>query len=146
MNERRNCLPGAFHTFFRWVLLWKFHMVSNDGCCINKNTFASGVDCAKALPIGKKCKYGQWALSCVVARACSIRCHTDGNARFTTMSVHVKKNCAKRKNLVAHFLLTVREVLGAEGVDMVPGDLNGTAHTKLSALPTSGVKSQAIPT
>ena len=23
MNERRNCLPGAFHTSFRWVLLWE---------------------------------------------------------------------------------------------------------------------------
>ena len=33
------------------------------------------------------------------------------------MSVHVNNNCAKRKNLVAH-LLTVREVLAAEGVDM----------------------------
>ena len=61
------------------------------------------------------------------------------------MSVHVNNNCAKRKNLVANFLLTVREVLAAEGVDMVSGDLNRTAHTKLSALPTSGVKSQAIP-
>ena len=60
------------------------------------------------------------------------------------MSVHVNNNCAKRKNLVANFLLTVREVLAAEGVDMVPGDLNRTAHTKLSALPTSGVKGQAI--
>ena len=33
------------------------------------------------------------------------------------MSVHVNNNCAKRKNLVAH-LLTVLEVLAAEGVDM----------------------------
>ena len=57
------------------------------------------------------------------------------------MSVHVNNNCAK----VAHFLLTVREVLAAEGVDMVLGDLNGTANIKLSALPTSGVKGQAIP-
>ena len=60
------------------------------------------------------------------------------------MSVHVNNNCAKRKNLVAH-LLTVREVLAAEGVYMVSGDLNGTANTKLSGLPTSGVKGQAIP-
>ena len=28
---------------------------------------------------------------------------------------------------------------------MVSGDLNGTANTKLSGLPTSGVKGQAIP-
>ena len=28
---------------------------------------------------------------------------------------------------------------------MVLGDLNGTANTKLSGLPTSGVKGQAIP-
>ena len=33
------------------------------------------------------------------------------------MSAHVNNNCAKRKNLVAN-LLTVREVLAAEGVDM----------------------------
>ena len=61
------------------------------------------------------------------------------------MSVHVNNNCAKRKNLVANFLLTVRELLGAEGVDMVSGDLNGTANTKLSGLPISGVNFQAIP-
>ena len=60
------------------------------------------------------------------------------------MSVHVNNNCAKRMNLVANFLLTVREVLAAKGVDMVSGDLNGTANTKLSTLPKSGVKGQAI--
>ena len=55
MNERRNCLPGVFHTSFRWVLLWKFHMVSNDGCCIlfKKNTLAALIE-PRHFPLAKK--------------------------------------------------------------------------------------------
>ena len=86
--------------------------------CSTKTLLRASLIEPRHVPLAKECKYGQWALSWAGARVCSIRCHTDGNARFTMMSVHVNNNCTKHKNLVAHFLLTVREELAAEGVDM----------------------------
>ena len=79
-------------------------------------------------------KEGQsgWVLQAVISRASFRRIPRNGKSYFTTMSLHINNQYAKKRGIAKNLLLAVRTVMHQEQLDMVAGDFHGAAWRRRS--------------
>ena len=69
----------------------------------------------------------EWVLQGVISMASFRRRPRNSKSFFTTMSLHINNQFAKKRGIEKKLLLTIRAVMLEEHVDFVAGDFNGAA-------------------
>ena len=105
------------------LLTNRFHATHYAGCAVlfNKDKFYPNVDVDQVME-GKQ----GWVLQAVLARASFRRSPVSGQKYFTVLSLHISNIHAKKKGIAKKLILTLRAIVISQ-VDLVAGDLNGTA-------------------
>ena len=77
----------------------------------------------------KKCKPGEQArvMQGVLSHASFRRSAVSGQKFFTVLSLHISNIYAKKKGIAKKLVLTLRAIMISQKVDLVAGDVNGTA-------------------
>ena len=68
-----------------------------------------------------------WVLQGVLSRASFLRQPPSGQKTFTVLSLHISDIYAKKRGIGKKLILTIREVMLDEKVDLLAGDFNGAA-------------------
>ena len=111
----------------------RFHVTHYGGCAVlfNKDTFHPDIkvssiylhDTRDGQQHDVKEGVSGWVLQGVISRASLRRLPRSGKSFFTTMSIHINNQFAKKRGIGKKLLLTIRAVMLKEHVDLVAGGL-----------------------
>ena len=116
----------------------RFYVTHYGGCAIlfNKDTFHQDIKVASVYlhdsrdaqqPDVKEGESG-WVLQGVMSPASFWRLPRNGKSFFTTMSLHINNQFAKKRGIGKKLFLRIRAVMLEEHVDLVAGDFDGAAR------------------
>ena len=120
-----------------YILTGRFHATHYAGYAIlfNKDTFYPNIDVKsiylhdtrRDLPDQVMEGDQGWVMQGVLSRASFRRSPVSGQKFFTVLSLHISNIYAKKKGIAKKLIFTLRAIMISQQVDLVAGDLNGTA-------------------
>ena len=119
------------------ILTGRFHVTHYGGCAIlfNKDTFYPNIDVKsmylhdtrRDLPDQVMEGDQGWVMQGVLSRASFRRSPVSGQKSCTVLSLLISDIHAKKKGIAKKLIFTLRAIMISQQVDLVAGDLNGTA-------------------
>ena len=119
------------------IFFKRFHVTHSAGCAIlfNKDAFYPDInvksiylhDTRRGLPDQIIEVEQGWVPQGVLSRASFRRAAVSGQKFFTVLSLHISNIYAKKKGVAKKLILTLRAIMISQEVDLVAGDVNGTA-------------------
>ena len=119
------------------ILTNRFHVTHHGGCAIlcNKDAFHPNIDVKsiylhdtrRDLPDQVMEGAQVWVMQGVLSGASFRRPPLSGQKTFTVLPPHISHIYAKKRGIAKKLILTIRAIMIGHHIDLVAGDLNGTA-------------------